>query len=287
MTTPAVSPETLASVKVTSYFKERVTGQFSGFFYRHNGNVYLISNWHALSGRNCFTGQCLDKNTLMPPDSVTFSCYLKKGNGVSKKTVTKRINNTGVDDLSGWIQHRNGQQIDVAAIDIGTSDGSIICANGGDGEAYIGSTLMRGINDYALLKPAVDIFVVGFPLGLSSHESLAIWKRGTIASEAEVERRFDYFFIDCTSNYGLSGSPAYIHSSGAVLLNNGNTAFGGYTEFVGIYSGRMLGDFVHPAEGQPVGDILTIGRVFYKRVIMEMLDHPSYPSYQIETKNPR
>ena len=43
-----------------------VTGTATGFFWLKDGQAYLVTNWHVVTGRNAFTGalnpKCLTRN---------------------------------------------------------------------------------------------------------------------------------------------------------------------------------------------------------------------------------
>jgi hypothetical protein len=101
--------------------------------------------------------------------------------------------------------------------------------------------------------PGDEIKVIGFPEGRSSHSSLPIWLSGYVASEPsfDIDDR-PYFYIDCATTPGCSGSPVYKYSGGGTYATpDGGSVLSGKkpNKFLGIYSGRIQ-------EG------LTIGRVW-------------------------
>jgi hypothetical protein len=94
---------------------------------------------------------------------------------------------------------------------------------------------------------AQDVFVVGYPFGLSSGFRLPLWIRGTIASEPAFnyvhrEKALPLFLIDARSRSGQSGSPVllYYHPGSLVPRADGTAKITGpaYSRLLGVYSGR-------------------------------------------------
>lgn len=90
---------------------------------------------------------------------------------------------------------------------------------------------------------ATSLSIVGFPFGLTGGGALAIWSRGTVATEPDVD--FDdkpLFLIDSRTRPGQSGSPVIFYSdSGMVAMADGSSVmFNGPLErLIGVYSGRI------------------------------------------------
>ena len=94
-----------------------------------------------------------------------------------------------------------------------------------------------------------DVFVVGYPWGLSTSATmgggLPVYKRGCIASEPIVKfRRLPCVLIDCRTTSAMSGSPVIASRSGMHHPDgkiSGNSVFGPVSNFLGVYSGRLVG----------------------------------------------
>lgn len=115
-----------------------------------------------------------------------------------------------------------------------------------------------------------DIFVIGYPLGLSSGDGvLPIYKRGSIASEPAVDPM--KFLIDARTYSGMSGSPAVCSHSGVWRepgTDFGESIIGTIKKFVGVYSGRRFGE-PGPDEASPA--VSEIGIVWKRHLIDEII----------------
>ena len=56
----------LASYYVEMYFDENKLANATCFFSRRNGKIYIVTNWHVVSGKDADTLQCLDSNATIP-----------------------------------------------------------------------------------------------------------------------------------------------------------------------------------------------------------------------------
>ncbi len=88
--------------------------------------------------------------------------------------------------------------------------------------------------------PAEGVSVLGFPFGLAGGGAFAIWTRGFVASEPDVDYAdLPAFLVDARTRPGQSGSPVIAYSSGgATALADGSTAFidGPLTNLLGVSS---------------------------------------------------
>jgi len=149
----------------------------SGFFWRHNSVPHLITNRHCVTGKNA-----LNKPVGAPPFFPThleIHYYRKRdslGDGVSSfsgDAVEVKLWKDGEPD---WLEHPRGTAIDLAAMSLGSPEPlSVECVN--DRRQY----------DGWLIEAGADCFIVGFPEGLSGAKGTPIWKRGSIASEPDLD----------------------------------------------------------------------------------------------------
>ena len=120
-----------------------------------------------------------------------------------------------------------------------------------------------------------DVFVVGYPLGLSGSRSqrgaMPIYKRGSIASEPSLN--YDgrpCLLIDCRTYSGMSGSPVVVSHSGIWMPDGKMTddsVIGTVENLLGVYSGRLS----VPARAAGEG-VSEIGVVWKLRAIDEIVD---------------
>lgn len=97
-----------------------------------------------------------------------------------------------------------------------------------------------------LIFEGTDVYILGYPRGISAGENLPVWKRASIASALGIPiDGAPKFLVDSTTSEGLSGAPVIFRSNiypvegAAGLLGTLQTAVGGTAQvFLGIYSGR-------------------------------------------------
>ncbi len=101
--------------------------------------------------------------------------------------------------------------------------------------------------DKLSLTPGMDVFVLGYPRGISGGGRFPLWKRGSIASEPDVNiDDLPKMYIDTATREGMSGAPVYAQEVGVWApegkkLPDG-AMFGRGHRFIGIYSGRVGDD---------------------------------------------
>ena len=104
------------------------------------------------------------------------------------------------------------------------------------------------------LTQGLDVFVLGFPIGISGGWKFPIWKRGSIASDpSEDLDGLPLIFIDTATREGMSGSPVYVQThyvpeqinSPSTIPKSATQAYflvPKVRDFLGIYSGRVGND---------------------------------------------
>lgn len=218
------------------YFVANPLAQATGFLFRDQNKVFLVTNRHNLTGRDQNTGKCLH-DQLGVPDRVSVEYWQLSQRADGTIGVTLQSAELPIDqDRPNWLEHPTGRNtFDVAALLLNSANPTqVICAN----DAVMDPS--------TALAPTMPISVLGFPLGISAAGGFPIWVSGTMASEPEfdVEGK-PAFYIDCRTNTGSSGSPVFASFyDGIVRTKGGGTAiqnapvFG----FLGIYSGRVRKD---------------------------------------------
>jgi hypothetical protein len=165
------------------------------------------------------------------------------------------------DDRPLWLVHPNtsatNKRIDVVAIPLKLSEG----------EKRL--VAVYPINELAnarlLITVGMEVFIIGYPFG-SRPPAIPVWKRGSIASEPDLVRITDgYYLIDTASRPGMSGAPVILRSWTNRMTEPGMMALAGdqpFDRFIGVYSGRL------PAE---LGEA-QIGMVWHEAFINEIID---------------
>jgi hypothetical protein len=227
---------------------ELATG--TGFLRSRGGELFLVTAWHNLSGR--------EPDTLIPkhslgslPNYVTIEGYYFKAhlplyfddNPNDEQCCCRRF----------W-QHAQGPSIDVAVLQIPPSCGS--------GFPIHESFFNRNQNEKLNLWVTQSCIVVGFPQGLVDRSQpdhvLPIYKGAQIASEPHIPYNGrPIIVIDATTRPGMSGSPVF-----AQALTEHRQYLAG--RFLGIYAGRF-----RDSAGK---EDSALGFVFKPHVITEIFD---------------
>ena len=136
-----------------------------------------------------------------------------------------------------WFVHpKHGPAVDVVALPLSS--------------ALLERYRLFPINDVKFddgVSPEVadDVFVVGYPFSEITYVQMPIWKRGSIASEPDIDLdQVPKLYIDTATRPGLSGSPVILQRVGVHGLGpNGQvlieSSFGRVRSFLGVYSGRV------------------------------------------------
>jgi hypothetical protein len=231
--------------------KELATG--TGFVVIHGAQPFLITNWHNLTGRH--------PETLEPmhysggtPDAVVINQNSSYGLG---QWTARREPVLDADRRPLWREHpEHGREVDVVALPL---------------------TDLHNVQlypyDLAPLPSELEIAVpqelsiVGFPFGLTVAGFFAIWVRGTIATEFEVDYNdLPMFLIDSRTRKGQSGSPVIFYTREGLFPVAGGLMFGTtHTHhLLGIYAGR-------------VNKESDLGRVFKIRAIRDVIERGVRP----------
>ena len=199
----------------------------TAFFYRRNGNLYLVSNWHNFSGRNPETGQPMSTHGGVPDNIQCYACANKPF--IERNWLDLKLQEDGVPL---WLHHpRLGPQVDIGVLPVSLKENfRAIVLN------ELASTSMR-------LSVSNDVFVIGYPLGLLGEQGLPIWKRASVATEPGTSA--PNFLIDTATRPGMSGSPVILRYRGYYKQDTSSSTpsdddwFGEGDMFVGVYSGRL------------------------------------------------
>lgn len=232
-----VNQVSYSSIPIELYLKEtgQKLGKATAFTYEHNEKLYLITNWHNVTGINPNTREQIS-NHGGRPDQI--------GIIVQDKTKLPYLEWLGVKmdlykgDKPDWLIHpQHKEKVDVVAIELEVD------------EEFSG--VFKPINKINFQKYKVevadDVFVLGFPYSVNGGGYFPIWKRGSVASEPDLDLEgLPKFFIDTASKKGMSGSPVIYRRTGIHGAEMGKltdkTIIGTVQDFIGIYSGRVTGE---------------------------------------------
>ena len=261
---PFLRPKTVLTASISAPRLELldslggVISKASAAFIRNGSEVFLVTNWHNLSGIDPITGSAL--GAAIPHSVRVIGRRIIAQNAAGQSLNLQHTFELQLFDRNGpsWFEHPIYQRrVDVAACKVSEDLAvGVACAN-------------DAIATYPVALSAGDeIYVLGYPFGISGGVDYPIWKRGSIASEPfEDIDGLPKYWIDAASRKGMSGSPvifrSHVHLSDDSQLSVGHTA----QLFYGIYSGRM------PEAGDRVSDPLAaqIGIVWKPTAVMEIV----------------
>ena len=229
-----MQPLSLTTAKLDLLRETTSGGSATGFFYAYGDLLYLITNWHVVTGANPVTQRALDEKTGFLPDRLTVHVKIvEKREG---SIITARSSSVDLpllrDDKPTWIEHPSRHNVDVVALQFAPPE-------------HWGNRTINSIDLEHRLQPEAgcDCFIIGHPEGLSGPALTPIWKRGAIATESHPAQ--NSFLVDSASRKGMSGAPVVARHDGLFGSNAGitdDTIIGTVENFVGIYSGRVGDD---------------------------------------------
>lgn len=245
----------LVTIPIRLFFRESKQELYTGtaFVYEYSGKLYLITNWHIVTGLCPKTKEPICDHAGIPNDLVMILRTDSSKPEVRPFTLELYDNN-----LSDWLIHPvHKEQVDVVAMELDLPN---------DFAGIIKPINSCKFDDFEI-KIADDVFVLGYPYSLTGGGSFPIWKRGSVATEPEIDYEcLPKYFIDTATKSGMSGAPVIfrrvgLHNKTGHNLNQ-QTIIGEIQNFVGIYSGRVIGENDFDAQ---------LGVVWKKEVIEEII----------------
>ena len=223
----------------------------TSFFYETvESKLFLITNWHVVTGRNPTTPS--SSKTGAVPTVLKLKVH-RKQKKVNGKTVivTSDIGELSVPINSEngnnplWIEHpKHKFKVDVVALRIENQSEFR--------EKYELNVVNKWPDYHEDYDPDVmdDVHVIGYPWGLSATAGrgggLPVYKRGCIASDPIVDfRRLPCLLIDCRTTRAMSGSPVIASHRGIFMPDgkmSGDTVIGTVSKLLGVYAGRLYSD---------------------------------------------
>jgi hypothetical protein len=238
----------------------------TGFFWQHNDYFYLITNWHNATGWDLINNKGMS-DWAAQPTHFEMPLLLKSDEATEKNgymAIRKRYD-IALYDNDGkpkWLEHPIfGNKVDVVALRIAQVDDSLV------------SRPINTLENFVDYDPHVgdDVFVLGYPGGIDGGHELAIWKRGSIASQPYFDvDQLPKLLIDTATRRGMSGGPVIARRNGITVPKGATTASVGFSgaeiigqadTFLGVYSGRIGDD--------PMG--LQLGIVWKASVLDEIV----------------
>lgn len=236
---PTFDTLSLVAVRAESAFQDTRLGYATCFFYRRGDRTYLVTNWHVVSGRHPETGLVLHSMGAIPDCLILRVPEVSVRDGARLRASRDRVlplyETTGDHKrVPRWFEHpTHGSRVDVVAIPLDISDSAIVPANDASHQ----------LDDFRL-APSLDVFILGFPRGISGRVATPIWKRGTIATETDLDHDgMPMYLVDAATREGMSGAPVYAQISGFWMPSGAATGAEARLDrgrmLAGIYASRI------------------------------------------------
>lgn len=260
------NPLSFTSIPITMYFNEtrQKLASATGFVYERNEKLYIITNWHNVTGKNPITKEQIGTHGGIP-DIIVLTLLTTQIPKVEWQNYT--LNLYDKEKKADWLIHPlYKEKVDVVAIELEIDDNF----NG----------TFKPINkihfDNFKIEISDDVYILGFPYELNGGGYFPIWKRASIASEPDIDYDgLPKLFVDTASRSGMSGSPVIYRRTGIHGTENGKltlkSTIGTIQGFVGVYSGRI---------GKSELDA-QLGIVWKKEVIDEIIDGNTKDEYNV------
>lgn len=266
----------------------------TGILYKKNNETYIITAWHNISGRHTETLKSLS-DTLAVPNNIVASIDVETKQGEYIGFVRMNITVPLLDNgkTTYYIHEQGYPKVDVVAIPIDVKkeyimEGTIASGEGINIPIQLKSKQPNSletnivhiqdcefknydIGDYSQsLYVSDDIFILGYPKGITDYTMQPIWKRATIATSPHLGwDQQEQFLVDCASKQGMSGAPAiYYNRDGKI--NTGNVYYKG-PEPISILHGIYVGRIGSTSELEA-----QIGKVWKRKIIDEIIDNKIY-----------
>ena len=147
---------------------EGLIGAGTGFFYEHDGQSFLITNWHIISGVSPST-----KTAMHPqgrtPEHLQVKFFTIAADGIHASSIAQRVD---IHDADGpkWYEHPDlGSDCDVVALPF---------ARPTNCPPLFHTPANRLSPEKVPVMPGSTAFVVGYPLALSVGPGFPLLKSG-------------------------------------------------------------------------------------------------------------
>ena len=198
----------------------------TAFFYELEGETFIITNWHNVTGNNPMTGASLHPERsplyIRAKWPVTREAPDVGDNAVWMHFQAQRVE---IEDDSGplWFEHPAlGSACDVVAIPF---------QRPASWPAAVHMAANKIDKESVPIDPGLKVVVIGFPQGLSTGPGLPIIKTGSLASMPGYEIRLGGTFSDVGGMKDGIAVPAMLMDVHTAPGMSGSPVFGEYTGF--------------------------------------------------------
>lgn len=249
---------------------DTVVGSATGFFWKKDGNPYLVTNWHVVSGRSPFSNK-IGSNGFIPRRMFFYSISVSVEDGVVSLERKRWLFRWG-DDMENILSTPpkfDGKPLDIwgAPIPQEIVFGKDPNRTGFKSAPDISCFINENASSRIVTNVGDDCFILGYPMNNYEGVMPPIWKRGSISSETILGvAGHPIFLVDASTTPGMSGSPIIRKVTTLVADNRDIGALQEYTSFevIGVYAGRLQNSKLAA---------VNIGYGWHRTMIDEALNH--------------
>ena len=198
----------------------------TAFFYECEGETFIITNWHNVTGKHPQTGAALD---AMRSPSYIRAKWPVVDDSVPKVEGAKQFyfqaQKIEIEDESGplWFEHPElGSVCDVVAIPVHKPT---------DWPSFIHVAANKIDETSVPIEPGLKVTVIGFPQGMSTGPGLPVMKTGFLSSMPGYDVRLGGKFSDIGGMKDGVQVPAMLLDVHTIPGMSGSPVFGEYTGF--------------------------------------------------------
>ncbi len=164
----------------TSYFLEvrfndELLSTATCFFVRRDNELFLLTNWHVVTGLNSQNRECLDEHGRIPNKLSAHIFTDEEYINWSEFEIELYTE----DEKPVWLEHPLHKRIvDVIAIKVTIPENQIVTPL---------EEMIEPFNENTEIRISEDVFILGFPFSIKYGGNFPIWKRASIASEPSVD----------------------------------------------------------------------------------------------------
>lgn len=295
-------------VHLTMRFNEQELSIGTGFLYEREGQMYIITAWHNVTGRNADSLDLLSRFGATP-NNLVVGLALGCTTGMSLR-VSIEVPLVAEEKSLFFIHPRGFPKVDVVAIPLDTSAphrmlGSIHDGRQVDIPMYLvgerGSgftTRLYPVQEFVLRRADVtrnwfagvdvtdELFIPGYPKNVQDTFGQPVWKRATIASSVQLGwNHMPKFLVDSASRSGMSGAPVFYYNTSGCIQIQGYSfqSMAPVAILAGVYVGRIGNgdnpagdDGLDAAAGHPSDLDAQLGIVWRTDVIDEIINARQY-----------
>ena len=255
--TKAIEPIFLTTTMLAMLYKGKERHSATGFFFKGNKNIFLVTNKHVIYGKNYS-----DPYAQPIVDSIKTMLHIDLSDLSRNEETELPLYKNG---MPVWLEHKQ-KEIDVVCIPLNL-----------DSKFLVVPVSEELLNSEGIVVGFEKIFVMGYPYAwYDDYYNLPITRIGHLSSPFGVPFRNNPFLIgDVETHPGMSGSPVLIHLKDYVTTdeNGRRVTHLGSSRLIlaGIFSGQPEWRINDKATGRPIDIPHSLSVIWFANLIQQIL----------------